>query len=41
MKAMASLQEALNYGLERFGEDAKVVVLPHSIQVMTVKGGDA
>lgn len=38
MKSMATLQDALKYGLERYGkEDAKVVVLPHSIQVMTVE----
>ncbi|MDA8227677.1 MAG: nickel-dependent lactate racemase [Desulfitobacterium hafniense] len=40
MKYMASLEEALKYGLERFGNDAKVVVLPHSVQVMTVKSED-
>ncbi|GAB6156151.1 nickel-dependent lactate racemase [Desulfosporosinus burensis] len=37
MKNMASLEDAIRYGLQRFGDDAKIMVLPHSVQVMTVK----
>jgi len=37
MKNMASLEDALRYGIKRFGDTAKIVVLPHSVQVMTVE----
>lgn len=37
MKSMTSLEDAIRYGLKRFGDDAKIMVLPHSVQVMTVE----
>ncbi|MBZ4654870.1 MAG: hypothetical protein JG781_2227 [Peptococcaceae bacterium] len=41
MKYMPTLEDAIKYGLQRFGHNAKIVVLPHSVQVMTVKSGKA
>ena len=37
MKAMSNVSDALAYGLNRYGKQAKVVVLPHSLQVVTSK----
>jgi nickel-dependent lactate racemase len=37
MKAMPRLEDALKYGFARYGSDAKIIVLPQSVQVMTVK----
>jgi len=37
MKYRKNLESALKYGMERFGDNAKIVFIPHSIQVMTVE----
>jgi nickel-dependent lactate racemase len=37
MKAMNNVSEALEYGLSKYGKNAKVIVLPHSLQIVTAK----
>lgn len=38
MQHFDTIDEAIRYGLQRFGDDAKIWVIPHSMQVITVKG---
>lgn len=37
MKAMNNVNNALEYGLKCYGKHAKIIVLPHSLQVVTSK----
>ena len=39
MKAMNNVSDALEYGLNHYGKNAKIIVLPHSLQVVTSKRG--
>ncbi|MEW6624815.1 MAG: nickel-dependent lactate racemase [Bacillota bacterium] len=40
MKAMNNVNAALEYGLRRYGRHAKVIVIPHSLQVVTAAKKD-